>query len=259
MDIPTEDDWRSEPWHLDLDWAYKNFHGKTFAEAVRLFEDNALVYQEDVMYMPGRVFRYYGRAYIAYLLSDTARGDSDGASCFIGLINHKAEFQPDDIRPLWSEIEPVLHKLAEHQDEFGADWMPYRSFRARIHEIVQRGFSVSFDTASPEIVPTSVTLRDLMGLMGSSTPWPVAVQLLRNTGYGQFDATSRKEDIVRVFGTPDDTGGGHHAQYGFIPHWIRYNLPDYGLRFEFDGDSPVALVVDEGWIPPQHGRPPAQR
>jgi len=62
MDIPTEDDWRSEPWDLDVEYAYSNFHGKTMAEAIQLFEENALRHEEDVLFMPSRVFGYYLRA-----------------------------------------------------------------------------------------------------------------------------------------------------------------------------------------------------
>ena len=41
--------------------------------------------------MPSRVFGYYLKAYIAYLMSDAAKDDSpDGASCFLSLIDYKS-------------------------------------------------------------------------------------------------------------------------------------------------------------------------
>lgn len=52
MDIPTEADWRSEVWCLDCESAYKRFAGKTRDEAVAMFADNALLYQEAVMLCP---------------------------------------------------------------------------------------------------------------------------------------------------------------------------------------------------------------
>lgn len=236
INVPSEDDWRSEEWGLDAEWAYRKFHGKTMEEAVRLFEDNAMVCQEDVMFMPSRVFAYYLRAYMAYLMSDAAKGDSDGASCFISLINFKAEHKRDDIDPLWPEIEPVLRRLAEQQEDFDAEWVCYGSFRSRIHDIVQRGFTASFDTAIPEVVPQSVTLRE-MGFGVHRVPLPVAVQVFRNSGIDQIDSASQKPDILRVFGTPDEAGGGDHPSYGHIPDWIRYDRPDCVIRFEFDGNS----------------------
>lgn len=78
--IPNDADWRSEPWGIDVEDAYRCFFGKSMIEAIELFEENALARQEDVMFMPGPAFRFYVRAYCAYLLSEAARGDSDGAS-----------------------------------------------------------------------------------------------------------------------------------------------------------------------------------
>ena len=145
MEIPTEADWRSDSVdpdliNLDAAWAYKNFHGKTFDEAVRLFEDNALHYQEDLSYMPSRVFGFYLKAFIAYLMSDAARDDADAASCFFSLIRFKAEHDRARIIPLWAEIEPILKVFAKRQDDLGADWAAYGSFRSRIRQIVAFGF-----------------------------------------------------------------------------------------------------------------------
>ncbi|WP_422929298.1 hypothetical protein [Singulisphaera sp. PoT] len=241
MNIPTEDDWRSEPWHEDLAWAYKHFRGKTLDEAVMLFEENSLLYQDAVMYMPRRVFGYYLGAYLRYLLSDAARGDSDGASGFITLIHHKAGHQREDLVPVWNEVEPVLRRLAEHQDDFGAEWAIYGCFRTRIREIVKLGFEVSFDTSTPEKVPESVTLRD-MGFGDRSTPFTVAAQVFRNSGLGPIPDDATRADILRIFGPPVASGGGEHPKYGRIPDWIRYNRPDCHLRFEFDGERVTGVM-----------------
>ncbi|MEI7929683.1 MAG: hypothetical protein WCH40_14125, partial [Verrucomicrobiales bacterium] len=70
MNIPTEIDWRSEPWDLDIPYAYKHFFGKDLQEAFDLFVDNSACYQEDIMFMPLVCFRYYVLAYTSYLLSE---------------------------------------------------------------------------------------------------------------------------------------------------------------------------------------------
>ena len=129
--IPTLEDWHSEPWDLDIPYAFKHFNGKTIEESVPLFEENALCYQEDLMFMPSRVFGYYFRAYLTYVLSPASANDSDGASCFIGLIEHKLKWQPADIQPLWREIRPVLEHLAANQQFFGASPEIYGSFQQR--------------------------------------------------------------------------------------------------------------------------------
>ena len=129
--VPTLDDWHSEPWDLDVPYAFEHFNGKTLEESVKLFEESAPVYQEDLMFMPSRVFGYYLRAYLAYLLSPASANDSDGASCFISLIAHKLQWRPADIRPLWSEIRAVLEFLAANQSFFDADPEIYGSFQER--------------------------------------------------------------------------------------------------------------------------------
>jgi hypothetical protein len=120
--IPTEADWRSEPWDLDIPYAYEHFAGKSRSEAVSLFKDNALYYQEDVMFMPTACFPFYAIAYSDYLLSEDSKGDCDGASCFFGL----AEVRAAEIRS-----EGVLRHLAARQVWYDADPTIYGDFAKR--------------------------------------------------------------------------------------------------------------------------------
>lgn len=135
--IPTEADWRSEPWDLESPYAYEHFAGKSFSEAVELFKRNALLHQEDVMFMPRACFPFYARAYMAYLMSDDSRNDSDGASCFFGI----AEERVDDIRAddaLVSSFVHCLEHLAQHQDYYDATVSIYGSFADRAREAVSK-------------------------------------------------------------------------------------------------------------------------
>lgn len=131
MNIPTETDWRSEPWDLDIPYAYKHFFGKDLQEAFDLFVENSIYYQEDIMFMPLPCFRYYVLAYSNYLLSEQSKGDSDGASCFFGLV----ECRKDDIRSsseqLVAQIIMTLKNLRENQEWYDADEDIYGTFKAR--------------------------------------------------------------------------------------------------------------------------------
>lgn len=140
MNVPTEADWRREPWCIDVPYAYDHFHGKTMDEAMQLFAKNALYYQEDVLFMPSRVFGYYACVYAAYLISDAARGVSDGASAFISLLEFKAEWKPEDVRPIWPELRPLLERLTNEQDWFEALPEIYGDFRTRIQALAAFGF-----------------------------------------------------------------------------------------------------------------------
>jgi hypothetical protein len=147
-EVPTIDDWRSEPWNeddFDIAWAFKDFQGKTFEEAVGMFEEDALRYQENVVWMPSRGFGSYVRAYMAYLVSPKSAEDSDGASCFIGLIESKARSQPADIKPLWPEISSVLEHLAANQSYYDANIEIYGDFQQRV-QAIRRNESTARDS-----------------------------------------------------------------------------------------------------------------
>jgi hypothetical protein len=135
--IPTEAEWRSEPWGIDTPCAYRDFFGKTLAQAFDLFVKNALYYQEDIMFMPLACFRYYLHAYIDYLLSDKSVGDSDGASAFFGIV----ECRSDDINcsdeVLRSRVSKVLFGLRDGQHRYGAEPEVYGDFRTRADEAIK--------------------------------------------------------------------------------------------------------------------------
>lgn len=131
MKIPDETDWRNDHGDLDIDSARKNFFGLRLDEAENRFRQNALSYQEDVIFMPPACFAYYLHAYLNYLLSSDSRGDSDGASCFFGLV----ECRSQDLARLPAEtrakVSLVLEKLGTGQDYFDADESIYGSFATK--------------------------------------------------------------------------------------------------------------------------------
>jgi len=128
--IPSEEDWRSEPWDLDIPYAYEHFSGKSREDATQLFAENAIYYQEDVMFMPARCFRYYVHSYMDYLMSNESRDDSDGASCFYGLVEVRADdFASLDDSSRQRVIE-LLDRLGKSQAWYGADPDIYGDFLA---------------------------------------------------------------------------------------------------------------------------------
>jgi len=128
MTIPSEADWRSEPWSIDTPYAYKNFFGKNLAEACDLFVKRARGSQEDLMAMPLACFKYYLHAYIDYLLSDKSEHHGIAAYCFFGIV----EYRTDDIRnsgeALRQRVLEVLHRIRTGQQWYGADIEIYGDF-----------------------------------------------------------------------------------------------------------------------------------
>jgi hypothetical protein len=50
-------------------------------------------------------------------------------------------------------------------------------------------------------------------------------------------------EITSVFGLPDHQGGGLQPDFGIIPKWIRYTLPDCYLHFQFENDLATQVTI----------------
>lgn len=134
---PSEDDWRSEPWCLDAKAAYERFNGKTLDEAFDMVSDDALNREEDLLFMPSICFRYYLHAYLSYLRSDAARGDSDGASCVFGLIDHRIDDLSMDPVLLRKAAETIAY-VGERQEWYDADVEIYGSFERKANRLLRK-------------------------------------------------------------------------------------------------------------------------
>jgi len=131
MKIPSESDWVHHPDDLDAAWAKGNFLGKTRQEAIAMFAENALLYQEDVMFMPAACFDFYVHAYIDYLMSDQSKGDSDGASCFFGVVEMRKEDILCGLPTLRARVATLLRRLGERQTWYDAKPSIYGSFEQK--------------------------------------------------------------------------------------------------------------------------------
>lgn len=138
MEIPTKEDWEEAWLGLDEAYAFKNFFGKSLKEAMVLFEQCALNYQEDLSYMPENPFKYYIRAFNHYLSNDRSRGDSDGASSYISLIDSSLRDHSHWLYDSWSTVESVLLRIASEQVFFEASPEIYGSFERRVERVFRR-------------------------------------------------------------------------------------------------------------------------
>ena len=87
MKIPGKPEWGViEKDNLDAEWAFKQFSGKSLEDAEKMFRENALYYQDDLIAMPSIAFNCYAPVFAKYILSEHAESDSDGASSFLHLV-----------------------------------------------------------------------------------------------------------------------------------------------------------------------------
>lgn len=137
MRIPTSADWGEICQDdLDADWAYKTFFGKSFDEAVTMFQTNALHYQEDLLSMPPAALDFYAPALVEYITSPQAAGDSDGSSSFLHMVSQILK-TPRSINS--RETEQLLLAAAEqvsrNQAFYEADISIYGEFPRLYAEI----------------------------------------------------------------------------------------------------------------------------
>ena len=134
---PNEDDWRSEPWCLDAKAAYERFNGATLAEALGMISEDALNREEDLMFMPAICFRFYLPAYLSYLISDAAKGDSDGASCVFGLLETRlSDLSVDPL--LLRKAAETIEYVGKRQEWYDADESIYGSFARKANQLLAK-------------------------------------------------------------------------------------------------------------------------
>lgn len=98
-----------------------NILGKTLEQAEELFWDNALLYQEDLMFMGPVAFRFYVPAYVNYLRSEASSGDPDAVNCFVSLVRHRWEFEPDELKPGRELLLDACRSVLAEWDRFGVN------------------------------------------------------------------------------------------------------------------------------------------
>lgn len=108
---------------LDEREAVRHFLGKSLEEALALFAENSLYYQENLMWMGPRAFRFYVQAAVAYLESDPGGDDIDMLSGFAGILEYWIENEPEELRPIsiWliEACETCLRHLAHENFDPG--------------------------------------------------------------------------------------------------------------------------------------------
>ena len=146
MEIPSKDDWEEAWTGLDEACAFRNFSGKSLTEARALFVQSAITYQEDLVWMPEKPFKYYVRAYIHYVSSQQSRGDSDAANCFLGLIETRLRDHPEWMDETWDRIDSVLRRIADQQEEFyDASPHMYGDFSKKVDRLIEKRIKVQSD------------------------------------------------------------------------------------------------------------------
>ncbi len=82
-------------------------------------------------------------------------------------------------------------------------------------------------------------------LSGHSGPIPIrfAEYYLPMIGLPMISDRASSSEITRVFGQPTHQGGGLHPDFGMIPKWIRYTLPNCYLHFQLEDNTATQVTI----------------
>ena len=136
MRLPTRQDINVHD-SLDERTACEHFLGKSLTEAEALFREASITYQEDLMFMGASAFRYYVQAVVSYIQSEAAAGDSAIISCFASILEHRLEYEAEELRPVAERLVSICGYILEHYDRFNLTPEIYGDVRPRFQALQQ--------------------------------------------------------------------------------------------------------------------------
>ncbi len=138
MRLPTRQDINVHD-TLDERSACEHFLGKSLQEAEALFRENSLYYQEDMMFMGPSGFRFYVQAAISYIQSEASTGDSAVVSCFASILEHRLEYEAEELRPVAEQLAAICGYIVAQYDRFDLTPELFGDLRHRF-QILQQTF-----------------------------------------------------------------------------------------------------------------------
>jgi hypothetical protein len=135
--LPTTDEINVHD-SLDERAAVEHFLGKSSSQAVEMFYDDFLTYQEDLMWMGPRGFCFYVRAAVEYLLSDDSLDDSDAVSSFCSLIEFKLKYDSDETASARPIIRNAIDFILGDFSRYGCNPGIYGDVAARYRHLLDQ-------------------------------------------------------------------------------------------------------------------------
>lgn len=127
--IPGTKEWAGYEADLDARYARKLYFGKQISEVVGYFAGGRCIERSsELLYMPRGAFQYYIFAFVEYIRSEEAEGDSDAASVFLRLISGREKKDPGSVRAIYRELRADVEFVAANQAYYDASPHIYGSF-----------------------------------------------------------------------------------------------------------------------------------
>ena len=124
---------------LDGRVACKHFFGRSLEEAVALFRESDIYYQEALMWMGAPAFRFYLPAVFQFIR--LAEVDSSGfVSHFASTLEYRLENEPTEMIPIAPQLAELCGYIIENWSRFSEGAAAYGDVRTR-YETLCREFS----------------------------------------------------------------------------------------------------------------------
>ena len=130
-EIPTENDWRSEPWVSGTGEAYATFFGRSRDAALALFRDDAISRYKELAAMPNSCFQFYIFGYVDYLKSDDSCSDSAASAYFLCVVDDRLTDIINSDTNFLNQVIDMIEYLGERQDWFDTNNMLFSQGRER--------------------------------------------------------------------------------------------------------------------------------
>jgi len=134
--IPDSNAWEGYKDDLDVKYFYDFAYGKSIDDIQNHFGEGVSIERADeLLFSPRIVFQYYIQAFVKYIMSEKAKGDSDSASSFIRLLLSREEKDPGSVKNIYQSLAETIDFIANNQEYYDADLDIYGSFTDLSKEI----------------------------------------------------------------------------------------------------------------------------
>src|SRR5262245_42773740 len=108
---PTRAEW-GDLGDLEVKYGYKLFGGKTVDQALPLFIENPIERSAELRRAPAPIFNYYIFCFAEFLTSPKSEGESDCASCFLGLVLDRVATDPVSLDRIYPKLKAAVDTVA---------------------------------------------------------------------------------------------------------------------------------------------------
>jgi hypothetical protein len=127
--IPGNEEWAGYENEPEGPHAHELWFGKSLDEMQPLFSDSISIERgEELVFMPRRAFQFYIFAFVQYVMSDAAIGNSDAASVFLGDLIARETRDPGSVAQIYPRLESAIEFVAASQARFDASHDIYGDF-----------------------------------------------------------------------------------------------------------------------------------